>query len=62
MSIQSSKEKIAKLAEQIKLEEQKMVDKGAKLFLKSGILEVDINEKDLVKELKAIAEKYKKKT
>ena len=32
MSIQSSKEKIAKLAEQIKLEEQKMVDKGATIL------------------------------
>lgn len=59
MTVKSSQDKIAKLKEQIKAEEKKLSEKRVKLIAKSGILDIEITEDILIKELGEIVKKYK---
>lgn len=61
MSIDASKKTIAKLEDQIKKAKEDLREKGAKLIESSGLLGLDISEKDLKKELKALRDKLAKK-
>jgi hypothetical protein len=61
MSIDASKKTIAKLEDQIKKAKADLREKGAKLIESSGLLDLDIPEKDLKKELKALRDKLAKK-
>lgn len=61
MSIDSTKNKIAKLEEEIKKHKDALREKGAKLIGESGLLDLPISEKDLKKELKNLCDKLRKK-
>lgn len=61
MSIDVTKKKIAKLQAEIEKAEMELEKKGAKLIIASGLLDLDISDKDLKKELKALCDKLKKK-
>ena len=61
MSIDATKNKIAKLEEEIRKQKEILQEKGAKLIEESGLLDLDISEKDLRKELKNLCDKLKKK-
>lgn len=61
MSLDTTKKKIAKLTAEIEKAEIELKEKGSKLILDSGLLELEISEKDLKKELKSLCDKLKKK-
>lgn len=61
MSIEATKNKIKKAEEEIEKQRQILREKGAKLMEESGLLDLNILDKELKKELKALCDKLKKK-
>lgn len=61
MSLDTTKNKIAKLEEEIKKQKEILKDKGSKLIEESGLLDLNISENELKKELKDLCDKLKKK-
>lgn len=60
MSIEASKKKVEKLQAELEKAHKEMREKGAKLMEDSGLLELNISDKDLKKELKTLRDKLKK--
>jgi hypothetical protein len=60
MSIDTTKSRIAKLEEELQKHRADLREKGAKLIEDSGLLDLDIPEKDLKKALKDLCTKLKK--
>lgn len=61
MSIDATKNKIRSLQEKLEKEKADLREKGAKLIESSGLLDLDIPEKELKKALKELCSKLKKK-
>lgn len=61
MSIEATKNRIKKAEEEIEKFRMILREKGAKLIEDSGLLELDVPEKELRRELKALYEKLRKK-
>ena len=61
MSIETTKSKIAKLQAEIEKAELELEKKGAKLIAASGLLDLDISEKELKKELKELCTNLRNK-
>lgn len=61
MSIDATKSKIARLENEIQKQRKILKEKGSKLIEESGLLDLDLSEKELKKELKALCGKLNKK-